>query len=87
MFVQDFFVHLSHLCLVFELLSLNLYEVIRRNKFRGFTLALVRVLVLQVREFSERKKEATFANPMGDAALYLAWFRNLSAIRHLLLMD
>ncbi|KAK2078531.1 hypothetical protein QBZ16_003371 [Prototheca wickerhamii] len=46
--MKDFFVHLSHLCLVFELLSLNLYEVIRRNKFRGFTLALVRVLVLQI---------------------------------------
>lgn len=40
--------HHNHLCLVFELLSLNLYEVIRRNKFRGFGLPLVRVLILQV---------------------------------------
>ncbi|KAL6773771.1 YAK1 [Auxenochlorella protothecoides x Auxenochlorella symbiontica] len=46
--MKDFFVHHNHLCLVFELLSLNLYEVIRRNKFRGFGLPLVRVLILQI---------------------------------------
>ena len=45
---QDFFLFRSHLCLVFELLSLNLYELIKHNKFRGLSLSLVRVFVSQV---------------------------------------
>ena len=44
----DAFPHAGHLCLVFELLSLNLYELVKRNRFRGLSLALLRVLVSQV---------------------------------------
>ncbi|XP_029005801.1 dual specificity tyrosine-phosphorylation-regulated kinase 3 [Betta splendens] len=32
----------NHICMTFELLSMNLYELIKRNKFQGFSLALVR---------------------------------------------
>ncbi|XP_059805996.1 dual specificity tyrosine-phosphorylation-regulated kinase 2-like [Hypanus sabinus] len=32
----------SHTCMTFELLSMNLYELIKRNKFQGFSLQLVR---------------------------------------------
>ncbi|XP_029428821.1 dual specificity tyrosine-phosphorylation-regulated kinase 3 [Rhinatrema bivittatum] len=32
----------SHICMTFELLSINLYELIKRNKFQGFSLQLVR---------------------------------------------
>lgn len=32
----------NHVCITFELLSLNLYELIKRNKFQGFPLLLVR---------------------------------------------
>ncbi|XP_068598349.1 dual specificity tyrosine-phosphorylation-regulated kinase 3 isoform X1 [Brachionichthys hirsutus] len=32
----------SHICMTFELLSMNLYELIKRNKFQGFSLPLVR---------------------------------------------
>ncbi|XP_021572528.1 dual specificity tyrosine-phosphorylation-regulated kinase 2 [Carlito syrichta] len=32
----------SHICMTFELLSLNLYELIKKNKFQGFSLPLVR---------------------------------------------
>ncbi|XP_030077292.1 dual specificity tyrosine-phosphorylation-regulated kinase 3 isoform X2 [Microcaecilia unicolor] len=32
----------SHICMTFELLSMNLYELIKRNKFQGFSLQLVR---------------------------------------------
>jgi hypothetical protein len=46
---QDFFLFRNHLCLAFELLSLNLYELIRHNKFRGLSLSLVRVFINQVR--------------------------------------
>ena len=44
---QDFFLFRNHLCLAFELLSLNLYELIRHNKFRGLSLSLVRVFIGQ----------------------------------------
>ena len=37
--LRDFFMYKGHLCLVFELLGLNLYELIRRNKFRGLSLS------------------------------------------------
>lgn len=46
--LQDFFLHRNHLCLVFELLNLNLYELIRHNKFQGLSLSLVRVFITQV---------------------------------------
>jgi hypothetical protein len=46
---QDFFLYRNHLCLAFELLSLNLYELIKHNKFRGLSLSLVRVFISQVR--------------------------------------
>ena len=32
----------NHVCITFELLSMNLYELIKKNKFQGFSLALVR---------------------------------------------
>ncbi|XP_061407688.1 dual specificity tyrosine-phosphorylation-regulated kinase 2-like isoform X1 [Lethenteron reissneri] len=32
----------GHVCMTFELLSMNLYELIKKNKFQGFSLALVR---------------------------------------------
>ena len=32
----------SHICITFELLSMNLYELIKKNKFQGFSLQLVR---------------------------------------------
>ena len=32
----------NHVCITFELLSMNLYELIKKNKFQGFSIALVR---------------------------------------------
>ncbi|XP_077983113.1 dual specificity tyrosine-phosphorylation-regulated kinase 2-like [Glandiceps talaboti] len=32
----------NHMCITFELLSMNLYELIKKNKFQGFSLQLVR---------------------------------------------
>jgi serine/threonine protein kinase len=32
----------NHLCIVFELMSLNLYELIRRNHYQGFSTGLIR---------------------------------------------
>ncbi|CAO3630312.1 unnamed protein product [Cunninghamella blakesleeana] len=42
------FTHKNHFCLVFELLSFNLYELIKQNQFRGLTINLVRVFTLQL---------------------------------------
>lgn len=32
----------NHICITFELLSINLYELIKKNKFQGFNIQLVR---------------------------------------------
>ncbi|CAG8537117.1 10335_t:CDS:2 [Funneliformis caledonium] len=44
----DTFIHRRHLCLVFELLSVNLYELIKQNQFRGLSTNLVRVFTAQL---------------------------------------
>ena len=55
--LQDTFIHRRHLCLVFELLSVNLYELIKQNQFRGLSMSLVRVFTAQV-----RRNPARFVN-------------------------
>jgi serine/threonine protein kinase len=39
-----------HLCLVFELLSINLYELLKQNHHRGLTTVLIRVFLQQILE-------------------------------------
>jgi dual specificity protein kinase YAK1 len=46
--MKDSFVFRRHLCLVFEQLSINLYELIKQNQFRGVTVNLVRVFTSQI---------------------------------------
>ena len=38
----DNFYFRNHLCITFELLSMNLYELIKRNSYQGFSLNLIR---------------------------------------------
>nr|XP_023018192.1 dual specificity tyrosine-phosphorylation-regulated kinase 4-like [Leptinotarsa decemlineata] len=38
----EYFYFRNHLCISFELLSLNLYELIKKNNYQGFSLALIR---------------------------------------------
>lgn len=40
--LYDHFTFRNHTCITFELLSINLYELIKKNKFQGFSLQLVR---------------------------------------------
>jgi serine/threonine protein kinase len=42
-----YFMYRGHLCLVFELLGLNLYEVLKKRQFRGLPLTVVRTLLRQ----------------------------------------
>lgn len=55
----DTFVYRKHQCLVFEMLSYNLYELIKNTRFRGVSLALVRKFgkqILRGLEFLARKE-------------------------------
>ena len=40
--IYDNFTFRNHVCITFELLNLNLYELIKKNRFQGFKIALVR---------------------------------------------
>eukprot|EP00049_Salpingoeca_infusionum_P003700 m.69829 g.69829 ORF g.69829 m.69829 type:complete len:457 (+) comp12242_c0_seq1:809-2179(+) len=42
------FEHENHLCLVFELLSYNLYDLIRNTNFRGVSLNLIKKFAIQI---------------------------------------
>ncbi len=46
--MSEFFYFRKHLCITFELLSLNLYEFIKNNNFRGFSLGLIRRFAVQM---------------------------------------
>ncbi|KAJ3081806.1 dual specificity protein kinase yak1 [Rhizoclosmatium hyalinum] len=48
--MKDTFLFRNHLCIVFEMLSANLYELIKQNQFRGLSTNLVRVFVKQILE-------------------------------------
>ncbi|XP_072936790.1 dual specificity tyrosine-phosphorylation-regulated kinase 2 isoform X1 [Epargyreus clarus] len=38
----DYFYFRNHLCISFELMSINLYELIKKNNYQGFSLCLIR---------------------------------------------
>ncbi|WAQ86243.1 hypothetical protein PtA15_6A875 [Puccinia triticina] len=46
--MTDHFTFRGHLCIVNELLSINLYELIRNNSFNGFSTTLIRRFTIQI---------------------------------------
>jgi dual specificity protein kinase YAK1 len=44
----DFFEFKNHLCIVYEVLSINLYELLKKNRFRGLSLGVIRVMMTQL---------------------------------------
>ncbi|RVW19602.1 Dual specificity protein kinase YAK1-like [Vitis vinifera] len=46
--IYDYFVHQRHLCIAFELLDTNLYELIKINHFRGLSLSIVQLFSKQI---------------------------------------
>ncbi|KAF5380347.1 hypothetical protein D9615_004562 [Tricholomella constricta] len=56
--LRDSFIHRSHLCLVFELLSSNLYELIKQNQFQGLSTQLVKVFMAQLLDAMTVLKDA-----------------------------
>ncbi|KAI0055154.1 kinase-like protein [Artomyces pyxidatus] len=56
--LRDSFIHRNHLCLVFELLSSNLYELIKQNQFQGLSTQLVKVFTAQLLDAMSVLKDA-----------------------------
>ena len=54
----DFFVYRDHLCIVFELLSISLYDLIKENKFEGVSLNFARLIISNILEGMKIFKEA-----------------------------
>ncbi|KAK7805446.1 hypothetical protein U0070_017729 [Myodes glareolus] len=46
--MKDFFYFRNHLCITFELLGINLYELMKNNSFQGFSLSIVRRFTFSV---------------------------------------
>ena len=46
--LQDHFYFRNHLCITFELMSINLYEFIKKNNFQGVSLGLIRRFGIQM---------------------------------------
>ncbi|KAK9814117.1 hypothetical protein WJX72_000884 [[Myrmecia] bisecta] len=46
--LEEYFYFRNHLCISFELLSVNLYEFIKNNNFRGVSLGLIRRFATQM---------------------------------------
>ena len=59
--LKGHFTHKSHLCLVFELLSFNLYDLLRNTNFRGVSLNLTRKFAVQVRFTSLKTQFISFS--------------------------
>ena len=46
--IKDFVIFRKHVCLVFELLSINLYDLMKNNDFVGLSLELIRRFAIQI---------------------------------------
>ena len=46
--MRSYFLFRKHLCLSFELLSINLYDFLKNNEFRGLSLSLIRRFAIQL---------------------------------------
>lgn len=46
--LKDTFIHKNHLCLVFELLNRNIYEILKQNRFYGLKISTIRHVTAQL---------------------------------------
>jgi dual specificity tyrosine-phosphorylation-regulated kinase 2/3/4 len=51
------FVFREHTCIVFELLAMNLYELIQKNNYKGFSLRLIRKFAASILEVLDQLKK------------------------------
>ncbi|XP_078510336.1 dual specificity tyrosine-phosphorylation-regulated kinase 4 isoform X2 [Lissotriton helveticus] len=55
--MKEYFYFRNHLCISFELLGVNLYELVKRNNFQGFSLSLVRKFTISILKCLEMLKK------------------------------
>ena len=46
--LHDHFIFRNHLCIGFELMSINLFELLKENRFHGLSFSLIRVILRQL---------------------------------------
>ncbi|KAM0935279.1 putative dual-specificity kinase CMGC-DYRK-YAK family [Dioscorea sansibarensis] len=56
--ILDYFVFQRHLCITFEMLGKNLFELIKRNHFKGLSLSIVQMFSKQILDALVVMKEA-----------------------------
>ena len=54
----DFFVFREHLCIVFELLSLSVFDLIKENNYQGQSLNFNRLIISQIIDAMKIVKDA-----------------------------
>jgi len=46
--IKNYFYWRNHLCISFEMLSINLYDYLRNNSYQGFSVSLIRRFAIQI---------------------------------------
>ena len=46
--IKNYFVFRNHICMTFEQLNMNLYELLHQNNFQGFSSSLIHTFTLQI---------------------------------------
>jgi dual specificity protein kinase YAK1 len=54
----DFFVFRDHLCIVFELLSASIFDLLKENQYQGLSLNFSRLIISQILEALKVVKDA-----------------------------
>ena len=79
--LKHHFIYKSHLCLVFELLSNNLYDLLRNTNFKGVSLNLTRKFAQQLchslNELSKPELSSKFIYPIGQRSFELENKKNI----------
>ncbi|KAI9203080.1 kinase-like domain-containing protein, partial [Polychytrium aggregatum] len=81
--MRDTFVFRSHLCIIFEMLSVNLFELIKQNNYRGLSIHLVRLFISQLLDSLVVLNQARIIHcdlkPESNICLSLSAIRSLEA--------
>jgi len=56
--MKDYFVFRNHLVIIFELLSVSLYDVLLKNDYKGISLNLARIFIERILRATQLIKEA-----------------------------
>ena len=72
---QEHFTFRNHLCISFELLSINLYELIKQNNFIGLSLGLIKrfaqQMLVSLKFLKVRSQLIYFTRPSPSRQIYI----------------